>query len=51
MAFLTAHRLDGLGIGYVDLQLPASTVITPGTRLWTRDKHLAAVADRLGVAA
>ena len=51
MLILSARRLHGLGIGYVDLQLLAATVVTPGTRLWNRDKRLAAVADRLGVAA
>jgi len=51
MLFLADRRLYGLGIGYVDLQLLGATVVAPGTRLWTRDKRLAAVARRLGVAA
>lgn len=37
----------GLGIGHVDAHLLAATLLTAGARLWTRDKRLAAVADRL----
>ena len=46
-----AHRLHGLGIGYVDAHLLASALLTPGSRFWTRDKRLADVARKLGVAA
>lgn len=42
------HRLDGIGIGYVDAQLLAATRLEPGTRLWTNDQRLAAAAQRLG---
>ena len=45
------HRLYGTGIGYVDAHLLASTLLAPGTRLWTRDKRLDAAAERLGIAA
>jgi hypothetical protein len=38
------------GIGYTDAHLLASTLITPGGRLWTRDKRLHAQAARLGIA-
>jgi predicted nucleic acid-binding protein len=38
------------GIGYTDAHLLASTLITPGGRLWTRDKRLHAQAERLGIA-
>jgi predicted nucleic acid-binding protein len=48
-AFVEAHRLFGLGIGYVDAQLLASARLTPDTLLWTRDRPLAAVAARLGL--
>ncbi|MDP9466078.1 MAG: type II toxin-antitoxin system VapC family toxin [Actinomycetota bacterium] len=51
LLFLSAHRLHGLGIGYVDLQLLASAAVTPGTRLWTKDKRLCGAADRLDLAA
>ncbi|MCX5043617.1 type II toxin-antitoxin system VapC family toxin [Aldersonia sp. NBC_00410] len=48
--FMIEHEsLTGSGIGYVDAQLLASTRLTPGARLWTRDRRLAAAADRLGM--
>jgi predicted nucleic acid-binding protein len=49
--FIERHRLFGLGIGFVDAHLLAAIRLTPGSRLWTRDKSLGAVADRLGLAA
>lgn len=45
------RRLAGGGIGWVDAQLLASTLLTPEARLWTRDRRLAAVASRLGCSA
>ena len=45
------HTLWGRGIGYADVQLLASVLLTQGALLWTRDSRLAAVADELGVAA
>ncbi|SAL40320.1 PilT protein-like protein [Caballeronia choica] len=45
------QMLHGLGIGYVDAHLLAAVRLTPGSRLWTRDRRLNAVAERLGVAA
>ena len=48
--FIERHALAGLGIGYVDVHLLASTQLTPGSSLWTRDKRLSAVAERLGLA-
>lgn len=44
------QRLFGLGIGYVDAHLLASTLLTSDAALWTRDQRLHAVAARLGVA-
>jgi predicted nucleic acid-binding protein len=46
--FISDQRLYGLGIGYVDAQLLAATRLTANAQLWTRDRSLAAVADRLG---
>jgi predicted nucleic acid-binding protein len=40
----------GSGIGYVDAHLIASTMLTAKGRLWTRDKRLLAVAERLEIA-
>lgn len=44
------HRLYGTGLGYVDAALLASTLLTPDTNLWTRDRRLREVAQRLGCA-
>ena len=49
LALVDHQHLFGIGIGYVDAQLLAATMLTPGARLWTRDKRLASVATRLGV--
>jgi predicted nucleic acid-binding protein len=51
MSLLTAERLFGMGIGYVDLHLLASTRLMPMARLWTRDKRLLGVATQLNLAA
>lgn len=50
LAFVEGERLFGAGIGYVDAHLLASTCLLPGAYIWTRDKRLAAVADRMGIA-
>ena len=50
LQFIERHDLAGLGIGYVDVHLLASTQLTSGSSLWTRDKRLSAVADQLGLA-
>ena len=42
--------LSGLGLGYVDVQLLASTRLTSGARLWTRDRRLRATAENLAIA-
>lgn len=47
--FIEQHALVGLGIGYVDVHLLASTQLTAGSSLWTRDKRLLSVAERLGL--
>ncbi|MEP7073006.1 MAG: type II toxin-antitoxin system VapC family toxin [Nitrosospira sp.] len=48
--FIEHEKLYGLGCGVVDMALLASTLITPGTELWTLDKRLADLARRFGVA-
>ena len=50
MEFIEHEKLYGLGCGLVDMALLASTLITPGTELWTLDKRLADLAGRFGVA-
>jgi predicted nucleic acid-binding protein len=49
LLFIERHALAGIGIGYIDAHLLASTRLTPGSVLWTRDKRLSAVAGRLGL--
>ncbi|MEO8316189.1 MAG: hypothetical protein ABI645_15510 [Pseudomonadota bacterium] len=44
------ERIQDCGCGAVDAALLASTLLTPGTRLWTSDKPLEALARMLGVA-
>lgn len=50
MAFIEKEKLYGLGCGLVDLMLLASTLITPGTLLWTLDKRLDALAQGFRIA-
>jgi predicted nucleic acid-binding protein len=49
--FIEGNALFGLGIGYIDVHLLAATRLSGGSRLWTRDKRLAAVSKRLGLSA
>ena len=49
MAFIERERLYGLGCGWVDLTLLASTLMTPAAQLWTLDKRLAKLAKRFRV--
>ena len=48
-SMIEAHSMFQRGIGFVDAHLLASTLITPRTVLWTRDKQLRAIAERLGL--
>lgn len=48
--FIEREKLYGQGCGLVDMALLASTLITPGARLWTLDKRLAELAERFAVA-
>ena len=50
LALIEQRRLFGTGIGLVDAHLLASTLLTPETKLWTRDRRLREAAERLGVA-
>jgi predicted nucleic acid-binding protein len=49
MAFIENEKLYGLGCGFVDIALLASTCITPDAALWTLDKKLMDLARRFGV--
>lgn len=43
-----ARAIYSRGIGFVDAHLLASCLLTPGTRLWTRDGRLQQAAQLLG---
>ena len=48
--FIEREKLYGLGCGVVDLALLASTLLTPGSRLWSLDRRLLELAQRFDVA-
>jgi hypothetical protein len=50
MHLIEREKLYGLCCGLVDISLLGSALITPGASLWTLDKRLADLAERLGVA-
>jgi predicted nucleic acid-binding protein len=50
-SLIERHKLYSKGIGLTDAHLIASCLITPGTRLWTRDAALEKAARSVGVAA
>ena len=49
LLFIGRRSLMGRGIGYIDVHLLASVTLAGATRLWTRDKRLAAIAAKLRV--
>jgi hypothetical protein len=51
LEFIERYQLFGSGVGYVDAHLLAAIKLTAGTGLWTRDKSLRAVAERLALVA
>ena len=50
LEFVRREALFGKGIGYVDASLLAAVSLTKEAALWTRDKRLLAVAERLNLA-
>ncbi|MGH9646636.1 MAG: type II toxin-antitoxin system VapC family toxin [Bryobacteraceae bacterium] len=46
--FIERRKLMGRSVGYVDVHLLASAVLTGSATVWTRDKRLASLADDLG---
>lgn len=51
LALISNEKLGGTGLSYIDAHLLASTRLTIDALLWTRDKQLRAVAERLSIAA
>jgi predicted nucleic acid-binding protein len=49
LAYVARHRLFGIGIGYADAHLLASTQLSAGASLWTRDRRLREASGRLGI--
>jgi predicted nucleic acid-binding protein len=50
LAMIKARTLHGRGIGFVDAHLLASVLLSPGSRLWTRDRRLSDVSRDWGLA-
>ncbi len=50
LRFIDRHALFGCGIGYLDVHLLAAVRLTAGAALWTRDRRLHGIAERLGLA-
>lgn len=50
LAFIEQNQLMGRGIGYVDMNLLASTALDGTIRLWAVDRRLHNVAADLGLA-
>jgi predicted nucleic acid-binding protein len=50
LSLIENEALVATGIGYTDAHLLASALLTPGGKLWTRDRKLKVQAQRLGVA-
>jgi predicted nucleic acid-binding protein len=49
LAYVARHRLFGIGIGYADAHLLASTQLSAGASLRTRDRRLREASGRLGI--
>jgi hypothetical protein len=48
LLFIENHRLMGKGLGYIDMHLLASAILTDAP-LWTLDKKLGEIAAELGI--
>ena len=48
MQFIESYKLMGKGLGYIDVHLIASAVLT-GVPIWTLDKKLDEVSSKLGL--
>ncbi len=48
--FIEKNKLMGKGVGYIDVQLLASTALETGAKIWTNDKRMEGIAVKLGIA-
>jgi predicted nucleic acid-binding protein len=48
VAFVERRRLHGRGVGWIDVSLLASAIVS-GLKLWTADPRLSTIADEFGV--
>lgn len=48
MEFIETNKLMGRGLGYIDMHLSASAMLT-GIPLWTFDKKLDEITEELGI--
>jgi predicted nucleic acid-binding protein len=51
MIFIERERLFSTGIGYVDAHLLTAARLTPGALIWTKDRRLRDVSERMKVSA
>lgn len=49
LRLIDRRALWSRGIGYVDIHLAASVLLTPGTQLWSRDRRLCDAAASAGI--
>jgi predicted nucleic acid-binding protein len=49
MSLIAQHKLYGQGCGLIDMHLLAATAITPDAALWTYDKRLDKLANKLNI--
>ncbi len=49
LGLVERYTLGGRGIGWIDMHLLASTLLTGRSQLWTRDRRLRGVAAELGL--
>lgn len=49
LRFVAAHRLHGVGLGFVDVHLLAAASLS-GVPLWTTDRRLRSAAAKLSIA-
>jgi hypothetical protein len=50
MTVIDRYAIFSMGIGYTDAHILTSTLLDRTSSLWTRDKRLAAAAQKVGAA-